>query len=212
MSRAPRYQLTRRHIEKALTTLSEQHAGIAQAIEQVGFPEERRRAHGFDALARIIVGQQVSTKAAAAIAGRLTAALGGEISADSVISVPDDTLRAAGLSGQKVGYLRALTQAVLSDALPVSQLHMYSDHEVTARITAVKGFGEWSAHMYLMFSLGRTDIWPTGDLAVRAGFGRLMSLDTRPTPRETRDLAEVFAPYRSSLALLSWKFYSEAPL
>lgn len=212
MQKKPRYQLTQRHIATALKTLGDNEPAIAQAVALVGLPEERRRAHGFDALARIIIGQQVSTKAAAAIAGRVTTALGGALAPERVMVTEDGALRGAGLSGQKLGYLRALTEAVVTDALPIEQLPAMSDDEVIACITAVKGFGEWSAHMYLMFSLGRTDVWPVGDLAVRAGFGRMMAMPERPTPKQTALAAEHLKPYRSALALLCWKFYSEAPL
>lgn len=207
-----RFQLTRRRIEKDLDALAGRSPSIASAIAQIGYPEERRRPHGYEALARIIVGQQLSTKAAASITTRLLAVVGGALDPVAVASTDDPALRAAGLSGQKVGYLRALTSAVQSGELPVDALPGLPDEEVVTRITAIKGFGEWSAHMYLMFSLGRPDIWPTGDLAVRAGFGRLMGMEDRPTPRETLLAAEPFTPHRSALALLCWKFYSEAPL
>lgn len=207
-----RYQLTQRAIVKSLDSLALMEPRIGQSLALVGYPEERRREQGFEALAKIIVGQQVSTHAARAITQRLIDVVGGELLPQAVASRDDEVLRRAGLSRQKVGYLRSLAGAVISNALPVDTLHKLSNEEVTARLTAVKGFGEWSAHMYLMFALGRTDVWPSGDLAVRAGFGQLMGLNTRPTPTQTRVLAEPFAPHRSALALLCWKHYSEAPL
>lgn len=207
-----RFQLTQRAIIKSLDSLALNDSRIAQSLALVGYPEERRREQGFEALARIIVGQQVSTHAARAITDRLIIAVGGALRPDAIDASDDEVLRRAGLSRQKVGYLRSLTTAVLSGELPVDSLHTLTDAEVITRITAVNGFGEWSAHMYLMFALGRTDIWPIGDLAVRAGFGQLMGLAGRPTPGQTRVLAEPFTPHRSALALLCWKYYSEAPL
>lgn len=212
MTSASSFLLSREHIEHALDQLSSREPAVANALNQVGYPEPRRRPHGFDALARIIVGQQVSTKAASAIATRLTEATGGELSAVAVASTEDEALRAAGLSRQKVRYLRALTDAVMAGELVLEQLPELGDDEVIRQITAITGFGEWSAHMYLMFSLGRTDVWPVGDLAVRMGFGRIMSLEERPTPTAVRQAAEHLSPYRSALALLCWKYYSEAPL
>jgi len=212
MTSSPRFHLTKAHIAKALNALSEREPAVAMAVAQVGFPDERRRAHGFEALARIIIGQQVSTKAAAAIATRVTQTLGGVIAPERVLAARDEDLRGSGLSGQKLSYLRALTDAVTTRALPITDLHGMSDEEVVACITQIKGFGEWSAHMYLMFSLGRTDVWPVGDLAVRAGFGRIMKMEERPTPKQTEMAASHLKPYRSALALLCWKFYSEAPL
>jgi len=212
MARNKPFQLSQRHIERALDQLAEEHGVVASALSQVGYPAARRRPQGFESLARIVIGQQVSTKAAAAIAERVYQALSQQWQAEALMAVPDAELRAAGLSGQKLGYLRELATAVLTDQLPVDRLAQLDDTEVQARITAIKGFGDWSAHMYLMFSLGRPDIWPVGDLAVRAGFGRLMAWQDRPTPGQTALGGEAFAPYRSALALLCWKFYSEAPL
>lgn len=211
-SAGKRYQLTQKRIVKSLDELASREPAISRAVALVGYPDERRREQGFDAFARIIIGQQVSTKAARAITNRLIDAVGGELIPEAIADAADPDLRAAGVSGQKVNYLRALTTAVMSGDLPIADLSQLPDNEVVARITAVKGFGEWSAHMYLMFSMGRPDIWPVGDLAVRAGFGRLMGMEARPTPKQTGLAAKPFAPHRSALALLCWKFYSEAPL
>ena len=207
-----RYRLTKQTIRTSLDKLAACDPRIAKAIEQVGYPDSRRRKHGFDPLVRIVVGQQVSTHAARAIAGRLVDTVGGQLTAQAIISASDESLRSAGLSRQKVSYLRALSEAVHNDTLPIDALPQLTDADVVSLITAVRGFGEWSAHMYLMFSLGRPDVWPVGDLAVRAGFGRLLGLEERPTPKQTQILAEAFAPHRSALALLCWKYYSEAPL
>jgi DNA-3-methyladenine glycosylase II len=96
--------------------------------------------------------------------------------------------------------------------LPVETLPELADDEVEAAITAVRGFGRWSAHMYMMFSLGRPDIWPSGDLAVRVGFGRIMGWRDRPDEKQVIDEGGAFSPYRSALALLCWQFYSEVPM
>ena len=207
-----RYRLTKQAIRTSLDKLAASDPRIAKAIEQVGYPDSRRREHGFDPLVRIVVGQQVSTHAARAIAGRLVDTVGGHLTAQAIIGASDESLRSAGLSRQKVSYLRALSEAVHDDSLPIDALPQLADADVVSLITAVRGFGEWSAHMYLMFSLGRPDVWPVGDLAVRAGFGRLLGLEERPTPKQTHILGEAFAPHRSALALLCWKYYSEAPL
>lgn len=207
-----RYALTRHHIQSSLDALSRDHPAIAAAVACVGYPDERRRAPGFEALARIVIGQQVSVAAARSIADRLHAALGGEMSPDRLLAAGDESLRGAGLSRQKVRYLRALATAVGDGVVSVGDLHRLEDAAVVEQITAVTGFGVWSAQMYLMFSLGRTDVWPAGDLAVRAGFGRILGLPERPGEAETRELAAPLAPYRSALALLCWKYYSEAPL
>lgn len=207
-----RQQLSNQQITRSLDALAAEHDAIARALAQVGYPEARSQQGGFGSLARIIIGQQVSVKAAASIAAKLEHVLGGALSADQVMRCDDDALRGAGLSRQKVAYLRALAESVLSGQLDLPVLPTLSDDDAVLAITAIKGFGVWSAHMYLMFSLGRADIWPVGDLAVRGGFGRIMGITERLTDKQVATAGAVFSPHRSALALLCWKYYSEAPL
>ena len=207
-----RFKLTDAAIRKALDALAKDHTSVARAVAQVGYPPSRRREHSFESLARIVIGQQLSVKAAATIARRVDETVGGALQPDSLLSTAPDKLRAAGLSRQKIGYLQSLAEAVISGDLPIETLPELTDEEVEAAITAVRGFGRWSAHMYMMFSLGRPDIWPSGDLAVRVGFGRIMGWEYRPDEKKVIDEGGAFSPYRSALALLCWHFYSEAPL
>ena len=158
------------------------------------------------------MGQQLSVKAAATIAQRVDDTVGEALQPENLLATAPDQLRAAGLSRQKIGYLQSLAEAVISGDLPIDTLPELTDEEVEAAITAVRGFGRWSAHMYMMFSLGRPDIWPSGDLAVRVGFGRIMGWRDRPDEKKVIDEGSTFSPYRSALALLCWQFYSEAPL
>ena len=204
--------LTDAHIRRALDALAADNAVVRQAIAQVGYPPSRRREHSFESLARIVMGQQLSTKAAATIAQRVDETVGGELLPETLLATAPDKLRVAGLSRQKIGYLQSLAEAVISDALPIETLPQLTDDEVEAAITAVRGLGRWSAHMYMMFALGRPDIWPSGDLAVRVGFGRIMGCKDRPDEKKVINEGSAFSPYRSALALLCWKFYSEAPL
>lgn len=206
------YQLASADIAHALDALAGDHERIARALAQVGYPEERRRDHSFATLARIIVGQQVSVVAAASITRKLVDTLGGDLTAASVLNSPEEDLRGAGLSRQKVGYMQSLATAEASGQLSLTTLPTLSDDEATAAITAIKGFGEWSAHMYLMFSLGRPDIWPVGDLAVREGFKRIQGLEDRPTAAQLKPLGEPYRPYRSALAMLCWRFCTAEPL
>ncbi len=207
-----RFTLTDAHIRKALDALAVDHGAVRQAIAQVGYPPSRRREHSFESLARIVIGQQLSVKAAATIAQRVDEAVRGGLQPETLLATAPDTLRAAGLSRQKIGYLQSLAEAVRSGALPIVNLPELTDDEVEAAITAVRGFGRWSAHMYMMFSLGRPDIWPSGDLAVRVGFGRIMGWRDRPDEKQVIDEGGAFSPYRSALALLCWQFYSEVPM
>lgn len=207
-----RFTLTDAHIRKALDALAVDHSAVRQAIAQVGYPPSRRREHSFESLVRIVIGQQLSVKAAATIAQRVDEAVGGGLKPETLLATAPDTLRAAGLSRQKIGYLQSLAETVRSGALPIETLPELTDDEVEAAITAVRGFGRWSAHMYMMFSLGRPDIWPSGDLAVRVGFGRIMGWRDRPDEKQVIDKGRAFSPYRSALALLCWQFYSEVPM
>jgi DNA-3-methyladenine glycosylase II len=207
-----RFRLTDAAIRKALDALAQDHPEVARAIAQVGYPPSRRREHSFESLARIVMGQQLSVKAAATIAQRVDQAVGGALEPTKLLATAPDQLRAAGLSRQKISYLQSLAEAVISGDLPVETLPELADEEVEAAITAVRGFGRWSAHMYMMFALGRPDIWPSGDLAVRVGFGRIMGWKDRPDEKQVIEKGGAFSPYRSALALLCWQFYSEAPL
>jgi DNA-3-methyladenine glycosylase II len=206
------YQLASADIAHALDALASDHERIARALAQVGYPEERRRDHSFATLARIIVGQQVSVAAAASITRKLVDTVGGDLTAASVLNSPEEDLRGAGLSRQKVSYMQSLATAEASGQLSLTTLPTLSDDDATAAITAIKGFGEWSAHMYLMFSLGRPDIWPVGDLAVREGFKRIQGLEGRPTAAQLKPLGEPYRPYRSALAMLCWRFCTAEPL
>ena len=201
------YELASADIARALDALASDHGRIARALAQVGYPEERRRDHSFATLARFVVGQQVSVAAASSITRKLVDTLGGDLTAESVLNCPEEGLRSAGLSRQKVSYMQSLATAEASGQLSLTTLPKLPDDEAAAAITAIKGFGEWSAHMYLMFSLGRP-----GDLAVREGFKRIQGLEDRPTAGQLRPLGEPFRPYRSALAMLCWRFCTAEPL
>lgn len=207
------FQLTRRHLELALDRLARKDRHIALALEQVGYPAERR--HGepsFEHLLRILVGQQLSVKAAASIFGRLHIALGGEFQPERVLALTDEELRSLGLSRQKISYARGLSQAVLEGRLVPAALVDLADVAVVEEITRLKGFGRWSAEMFLLFALGRPDVWPADDLAIQAGLARIKKLPARPDRRQTDALAEPWRPDRGAAAIFIWHFYSNAPL
>ncbi|REJ65536.1 MAG: DNA-3-methyladenine glycosylase 2 family protein [Proteobacteria bacterium] len=206
------YQLDTAGIKQSLDALADRHERIARALAQVGYPEERRRDHSFETLARIVVGQQVSVAAATSINKKLVDALEGQLTATAVLDASEALLRSAGLSRQKVNYIQSLATAEATGALVLESLPELSDEDAVAVITNIKGFGEWSAHMYLMFSLGRPDIWPVGDLAVREGFKRIQGLDERPSAGKLKPMGDDFRPYRSALAMLCWRFCTAEPL
>jgi len=206
------YSLDTASIKASLDILALKHERIARAVAQVGYPEERRRTHSFATLARIVVGQQISVSAATSVNTKLLASLGGDLTAEAVLRADETTLRSAGLSRQKVEYMRCLATAEATQVLSLTALPRLSDDEAIRAITQIKGFGDWSAHMYLMFSLGRPNIWPVGDLVVREGFKRIHGLEERPTIRQLAELGAPYQPHRSALAMLCWRFCTAEPL
>jgi DNA-3-methyladenine glycosylase II len=160
----------------------------------------------FEALVRAIVYQQLAGRAAAAIHGRLIAALDGHVEPVPLLSLPDETLRSVGLSGAKAASLRDLAGKVLDGTvvLDPAGLRRESDADVVARLTTVRGIGKWSAEMFLMFQLRRLDVWPTGDLGVRKGFGLAWGIPT-PTAKQLDPLGDPFRPYRSVVAWYCWR-------
>jgi DNA-3-methyladenine glycosylase II len=136
----------------------------------------------------------------------LTAALNGDVQPDALIALPDETLRAAGLSANKVASLRDLATKVLDDTVVLAprRLSRQSDDEVVARLSAVRGIGRWTAEMFLMFQLRRLDVWPTGDLGVRRGYGLAWGVPM-PTAPELEPLGDPYRPYRSVVAWYCWR-------
>ncbi|WP_417466026.1 DNA-3-methyladenine glycosylase family protein [Kordiimonas sp.] len=198
-------------IETRLRDLAAKDAHINAAINLVGIPPERMGEQGFHTFMRVIVGQQLSVKAAATIRDRVEKLAGEGAGPTDYAKLSDEDLRGAGLSRQKISYARSLCETVEAGTLDIAALPHMSNEDAIAAITAVKGLGVWSAHMYLMFSLGRDDIWPVGDLAVRVGVGRIIGLEERPTEKECETIGERWRPYRSVVALLAWHYYSNAP-
>jgi len=200
--------LTAEMLETSIRNVAERDAHVREALLAVGLPEPRGRPSGFPALLRIMVAQQLSVKAAATIHGRLEALL-GEITPANLLAQPDEALRAAGLSRQKAAYAKALAETCANGDLDFSTIGSLSDDEAITVISGVKGFGRWSAEIYLMFCEGRPDIWPSADLGLQAGLHRLKALAARPTPRETLTLVESWRPHRSAMAIFLWHYYAK---
>ena len=160
----------------------------------------------FATLVRAVVYQQLAGAAAAAIHGRLIAALGGEVTPERLLSLPSGTLRSVGLSAAKAASLQDLATKVLDGTVVLDPkgLRAQSDTEVVARLSEVRGIGKWTAEMFLMFQLRRLDVWPTGDLGVRRGFGLAWGIPT-PTAKELEPLGDPYRPYRSVVAWYCWR-------
>ncbi len=206
------FRMTDGHIRRGLDALAKKDAHIRRALKGAGYPIARvRNPGGFKTLMRIIVGQQLSVKAAATINGRLLAATRPRLTSVSFLKLSDVELRAIGLSGQKITYGRILSEAVRAQKFRPAALTRMDDAAAIEAITALKGLGRWSAEMYLMFSLGRADIWPAGDLGVQEGIRRIKGLAERPREKDMDALAEGFRPHRSALSLLCWHYLDNAP-
>jgi DNA-3-methyladenine glycosylase II len=191
----------------AATILAERDPVMRRLVTDAGPARVRPPTDShFEALVRAIVYQQLAGRAAAAIHGRLIAALDGQVEPVPLLSLPDETLRSVGLSGAKAASLRDLAAKVLDGTvvLDPAGLRRESDSEVVDRLTTVRGIGKWTAEMYLMFQLRRLDVWPTGDLGVRKGFGLAWGIPT-PTAKQLEPLGDPFRPYRSVVAWYCWR-------
>ena len=166
----------------------------------------------YEALARAIVGQQLSTKAAASIWGKLLDAFGGRAPAPpEVLSADEATLRGAGLSKAKVGFLRDLAGRIEGGDLDLAQLVELSDEDVVAALIQVHGIGRWTAEMFLIFHLGRPDVLSTGDLGVRRAVQRAYALDELPAPAALERLGEPWRPHRTLACLYLWRSLAATP-
>lgn len=193
-------------IRRQLGVLRRRDKNIAAAIKFAGLPEPRVIGPGFATLIRIVGNQQVSTAAGNAIFAKLKKNA-GRISAPRLIEMGEDGMRASGFSGQKARYALGLAEAVAARKLNLKALERASDDEVRATLTSYKGLGAWSADIYLMFGMGRHDVWPVGDLALQVAVQLLHGRDARPTARELTALGEIWRPYRSCVSLLLWRYY-----
>src|SRR5256886_2845213 len=195
-------------ISSAIAYLSETDPIIARAIERVGPCTLIPNPQLFETLVDAIISQQISVKAADAIMGRLRAALhaeaNGMISPDALLSLEEDTLRAVGLSPQKMRYIRDLTERVVNGELDLERLSELDDEEIIRELVKVKGIGRWTAEMMLIFSLGRPDVLPVDDLGFLEGVREAYSLEARPTPKELRERGEVWRPYRTFATWYMW--------
>jgi len=189
---------------------------LATAIKRIGpcRMAERQRKDHLSALVGAIVSQQLSTKAAATIYGRFVALFpeGESLNAEAIAAQTDTALRGVGLSGQKVSYMRDLSARIVDGRLELDALESLPDEEVIERLTAVKGFGRWTAEMFLMFRLHRPDVLPVGDLGIVNAVQRLYRMRKRPDAKRLQKLGEAWKPYRSVASWYLWQTLRNEPL
>lgn len=174
---------------------------------------EERPADAYGALLRAIVGQQLSTKAARTIYGRVLEIFDGSTpSPEQLLEADEADLRAAGLSGRKVEYVRDLATHVISGELELDRLGQLEDEQVIEEIVAVRGLGVWTAEMFLLFHLERPDVLSGGDLGIRKAIQVAYGLEEMPTPTRVLEIGEPWRPQRSLASLYLWESLANAPV
>jgi DNA-3-methyladenine glycosylase II len=199
MSRVP--------LARAIGEVAARDAVLANLVVLAGPLRHRPRdpdGH-FGMLVRAIVFQQLAGSAARAIHQRVRATVDGDLTPAALVAVPEETLRAAGLSANKLASLRDLCAKVLDGTVELATLSRRTDEEIVARLSAVRGIGTWTAEMFLMFELRRLDVWPVDDLGVRQGYGLAWGIDPPPRAGELRPLGDRFRPFRSIVARYCWE-------
>jgi len=208
MSKAPAEKTSRKvTFTGAARILADRDPVIATLLAETGPPRLSRPLEShFGTLVRAIVYQQLAGNAAAAIHGRLIAALDGDVRPEGVLALSDETLRAVGLSKNKVASLRDLAAKVMDGTVVLDprRLARLSDDEIVSRLSAVRGIGPWTAEMFLIFQLRRLDVWPVADFGVRRGYGLAWNIPM-PSAKELTPLGDPYRPYRSVLAWYCWR-------
>lgn len=198
---------TESDIQTALADLTERSDVLARLVAQHGPYRPRRSLEPdvFGALARSIIFQQLAGKAASTIHRRFLAQVGGVATPAAVLAADPEVIRAAGLSRAKRDAVVDLARHAQTGHLDLTALDAMEDEALIRHLRAVRGIGPWTAQMFMMFELGRLDVWPTGDLAVRKGFGLAFGHLEPPTARTLAPLGDPFLPYRSIVAWYCWR-------
>ncbi len=182
---------------------------FAAILERAGAPRFRRRANGFPTLLHIILEQQVSIDAAASMHRRLSETC-RPLVPEPFLALDDAILKRCGFSRQKISYARGLAAAVANGSLNFAALALMPEDEARAALVALKGIGRWSAEVYLIFALGRPDIWPAADLGLQLAVMECLGLPERPREKDLREIGEQWRPWRSVASCLFWQSYLHA--
>lgn len=192
-------------MQKAIHHLKRSDPVLAGIIDRVGDYRIEFRDPDFETLVKSIVYQQLSGRVANVIFGRLARATGGKITPENILKLRPARMRAVGLSGQKTEYIRDLARHTRSGRVRFEELPELPDEEVMARLTAVKGIGVWTAHMFLIFALRRHDVLPTGDLGIRNAIRKAYGLEALPLPGEIEVMAERWRPFCTVASWYLWR-------
>ena len=194
-------------LSTAIETVASADPVLANLVATAGPIRHRPRDPDgpFGALVRAIVFQQLAGRAANAIDQRVRALVDGPLVPAALLAVPDQALRAAGLSAAKLASVRDLSAKVFDGTVELGRMTRLSDEDVIAQLVTVRGIGRWTAEMFLMFQLRRFNVWPVDDLGVRQGYGLAWALDPTPTAGQLQPLGDRFRPYRSIVARYCWE-------
>jgi 3-methyladenine DNA glycosylase/8-oxoguanine DNA glycosylase len=195
-------------VQEAARALAKRDPVLRRMLKEHGVPELHRarpnRTH-FAELARMVCYQQLAGRAASTIHGRFAALFDGPPTPDAVLALSMEELRAVGLSGNKAACITDLAEKVEAGLVELDRMNRLPDEQVVRELVMVRGIGEWTAHMFLMFQCGRLDVWPTGDYGVRMGFARMFEIKKMPTPKELGPAGDPYRPYRSLVAWWCWR-------
>ncbi len=192
----------------ALSYITESDPDFETALSLINPLPDRSRPAGFEYLTKIIIEQQVSLASADAIWTRMIGAV-QPFTPDVMLGFSEQELRDLGLSRQKAKYCHALAEEIRTRRLVLEDLHDMEDEQALKQLIRVKGIGRWTAEIYLMACLGRTDIWPAGDVALQSAMGHLKNHPIRPTVDVMDELAEPLRPYRTVAARILWRYYAD---
>ncbi len=193
-------------MQKALNHLKASDPVLARLIEQVGPYGIEFLEPSFETLVKAIVLQQLSGKVAEVIYRRLVAAAGnGCLTPETLLKLRTPKLRAVGLSQRKIEYIRDVARRIVKGELDLAALALASDEDVLRTLTAVRGIGPWTVHMFLIFALRRLDVLPTGDLGIRAAVRKVYGLEAMPSPAEVDELARKWRPYCTVASWYLWR-------
>lgn len=196
------------HINNAIQQIAAVDKDVALAMQSNTYPSPRIRPAGFETFLNTIISQQLSLKAADTIWGRVCKLM-PEVTAENLLSVSDIALREAGLSQRKMEYAQGLAKAIVDGSFVPEALSSMTDQEAIEMITQLRGFGQWSAEIYLMFSLRRQDIFPADDLILLTSLQKLKNLSERPKPKEAREMVAHWSPWRSAGSLFLWHYHHQ---
>ncbi len=199
-------------LAEATAEIARRDPVMAELIEGLGPPRlrSRRQPGAFAALVRAIAYQQLAGGAATAIHGRFLALFHGELTPKAVLATPERRIRQSGMSAAKAASIRDLATKIADGTVPLARLGRMSDDEIIRRLSEVRGIGRWTAEMFLIFQLGRLDVWPVDDLGVRKGYAIAYDMAQLPTPKELETLGDRFRPYRTVVAWYCWRAVHEA--